>query len=211
MVKLFLASEAKHPESIAKMNEFVGGFVGKRIAYIPTAANGEIWGSWKSGESIRVVQTLGAQVDIIELENYYKENTLERIKGADIIWMAGGMSGYLLYWIRRVGMDKVLPLYLEHGMIYVGSSAGSMICSKNQLLADWYIGGTEPGASLIPGLGYIDFEIYPHYEDHLHEQINQCWREGKLYLLKNGEAITKVDQLVTVLGEERVIFKSKNN
>lgn len=206
-MKLFLSSEAKHPDSLEKMKSFVGGFEGKRIAYIPTAANGEFMGSWKDGGSIKIVPTLGATVDVIELENYYKENVIERIKGADIIWMAGGMSGYLLYWIRRVELDKALPDFLDKGMIYVGSSAGSMICAQTQSLADWYIGETEPGASLIPGLGYIDFEIYPHYEENLHDEINRRWTKGKLYLLKNGEVITVVDDKIEVLGEERIISK----
>ncbi|MEK7526626.1 MAG: hypothetical protein AAB546_04050 [Patescibacteria group bacterium] len=40
-MKLFLASEAKHPDSIEKLKKFIGGFEGKSIAYVPTAANGE--------------------------------------------------------------------------------------------------------------------------------------------------------------------------
>lgn len=206
-MKLFLASEAKHPDSLEKLKTFVGGFEGKRIAYIPTAANGVSWGCWKDGGAMKIVPTLGATIDIIELEDQYKENTLERIKGADIIWMAGGMSGYLLYWIRRVKLDKALPEFLNNGMIYVGSSAGSMICAKTQKLGDWYVGEEEPGASLLPGLGLIDFEIYPHYEDAVYEEINAKWDKGDLYLLKNGEAITVVDGKVETLGEKRVISK----
>lgn len=206
-MKLFLASEAKHPESLKKLKQFVSGFDGKRIAYIPTAANGDYKDSWKTGESIKIVPTLGATVDVIELENYYKENVVDRIKSADIIWMAGGMTGYLLYWIRRVELDKALPEFLDNGMVYVGSSAGSMICARTQSLADWYIGETEPGANLLPGLGFIDFEIYPHYDDNLYDEINKRWIKGKLYLLKNGEVITVADDKIEVLGEERVISK----
>ncbi|MDA1079176.1 MAG: Type 1 glutamine amidotransferase-like domain-containing protein [bacterium] len=206
-MRLFLSSEAKHPDSLAKMKDFVDGFEGKRIAYIPTAANGEYIGSWKNGGSIQAVQNLGATVAVVELENYYKENTLDRINQADIIWMAGGMSGYLLYWIRRVELEKILPDYLATGKINVGSSAGSMICSKSQSLADWYIGETELGASFIPGLGLIDFEIYPHYTDDVYEEINRKWTKGTLCLLKNGEMITKDGDKIQVLGEERIIRK----
>ena len=82
-----------------------------------------------------------------------------------------------------------------------------MICSKTQQLADWYIGETEPGASLLPGLGLIDFEIYPHYEDDLYDEINKHWKKGKLCLLKNGEAVTKVNDQIKIIGEERFIEK----
>ncbi|MBP9820312.1 hypothetical protein KBC79_06295 [Candidatus Woesebacteria bacterium] len=109
-MKLFLASEAKHPESLEKLRAFVGGFKGKSIAYIPTAANGE---------------------------NPYGES--------------------------------------------------------------------EAGASLFPGLGYIDFEIYPHFEDEMLPEIKKHWKGNKLCLLKNGEAITVVNDQVTILGEERFL------
>jgi dipeptidase E len=203
---LFLASEAKHPESIAKLTQFVGSFTNKRIAYIPTAANGAGYGSWKTGQSVQVARSLGAKLDIIELEDCVSTNVIDRIGQPDILWMAGGAAGYLLYWIRRCQLDKALPKILKQS-IYVGSSAGSMICATTQNASDWYLGEPEPGANLLPGLGLIDFEIYPHYEDKLLPEIDQHWKKGKLYLLKNGEAITVVNGKVTVLGEERVLSK----
>ncbi len=121
--------------------------------------------------------------------------------------MAGGMSGYLLYWIRRVELDKALPEILDSGTAYVGSSAGSMICAATQNVGEWFIGEPEPGAQLIPGLNLIDFEIYPHYEDELLPQIEKLWTKGRLCLLKNGEAVTVEDDKVTILGEERWVEK----
>ena len=42
-MKLFLASTAKHPESIKRLQEFAGDLSSKHIVYVPTAANGEFW------------------------------------------------------------------------------------------------------------------------------------------------------------------------
>ena len=180
-MKLFLASQAKHPESIKKLKEFIGGdFKGKKIAYIPTAANGEGYGSWKKGESIQVAKNLGADLKTVELEDVYHGDILAPIKKAEILWMAGGQSGYLLYWLRRSELDKILPDLLGKGLVYVGSSAGSMVCAKTQSLSDWYLDEPEPGASLLPGLGLINFEIYPHYEDELLPEIKKRWVGGKL-------------------------------
>jgi dipeptidase E len=207
-MKLFLASEAKHPESVKKFKQFIGkDLLNKKILYIPTAANGEYYGSWKGGETVRVVQELSNYVDILQLEDFYFTDIKKRIKNSEIIFIAGGMSGYLLYWIKRTGFDKMLIEALNKGVIYFGTSAGSMICSKTQESSEWLIGDEEPGASLIAGLGLIDFEIYPHYEDELYSQIEKKWKKGKLYLLKNGEVITVIDGKVEVLGEERIIEK----
>jgi len=210
-MKLFLASEAKHPESIKKLKKFVGGsFKGKRIVYIPTAANGEYFGSWKGGGSIRTALALGAKLEVVEFENSTYRDIYPQIEGADILWIAGGMSGYLLYWMRRVGFDKKLPGILKSGAIYVGSSAGSMICAKTQYSSGWYLGEPEPGASLVPGLGLIDFEIYPHYEESLLPKIKKLWKKGELYLLKNGEVITVSDGKVEVLGKKRILSKKES-
>lgn len=205
-MKLFLASEAKHPESIKNLKKFIGGsFRGKKIVYIPTASNGKYYGAWKDGESIRKAISLGTELKIVELEDDVYRDVISEIKGADILWIAGGMSGYLLYWFRRTKLDKKLPEILKSGTVYVGSSAGSMICAKTQNSSEWYLGEPEPGASLVSGLGLIDFKIYPHYETNLLPQIKKHWKHGELYLLKNGEAITVVDDKVDVLGKKRVL------
>ena len=206
-MKLFLASEAKHPAIRDAMISFVGGFEGKHLVYIPTAANGTGFGSWKESETLALARTFGATVDVVELESVNTSPVLERIAAADIIWMAGGMPGYLLYWIRRVELDKLLPELLSKGVPYIGSSAGSMVCSTTQSLCDWYIGETEPGASVIPGLGLVDFEIYPHFEDSLLPEIQKHWAHGTLRMIKNGEAIIVVDGIVQTVGEERVLTK----
>ncbi len=207
-MKLFLASEAKHPLSIKRLRKFVDGDFSKhKIAYIPTAANGVFYGSWKESETLHLLQSLKININVLELESNYYQNIKKAVKDCSIIWFSGGMSGYLLYWIRRVELDKYLPELLDNGVIYVGSSAGSMICSKTQNLADWYLGEPEPGASVIPGLGLIDFEIFPHYTEDLYPEINKRWKKGKLCLLKNGDVVTKVDEKTTILGEENYIVK----
>lgn len=206
-MKLFLAAEAKHPTSLAQVQQFVQGFEGKKIAYIPTAANGYFYGSWKNSGSVQTVQSFGAQVNIIQLEDYLYRNVLLEVSQADILWVTGGLSGYLLYWMRRVKLDTTIHKWLDNGMIYIGSSAGSMACSKTQQVNDIYITEQEPGASIIPGLGLIDFEIYPHYEDQYYKQIYQSWSTGKLCLLKNGEAVIVDNGSVQIFGEERWIQK----
>ncbi len=206
-MKLFLASEMKHPKSITKLRKFVGGsFKNLKIAYIPTAANGEEpFGSWKKNSTTwKLVNALGAKVTAVQLEDYKNSTVIEMLKNKDVLWFAGGQTGYLMYWIRRCEVDISLPKLLEKS-IYVGSSAGSMVTSIRLSTTQWYIGEGEPGAGIIPGLGLVDFEIYPHYEDPLLPQIKKHWRKGELYLLKNGEVITVVDSKVKVLGKKRVL------
>ncbi|MBI4032915.1 MAG: Type 1 glutamine amidotransferase-like domain-containing protein [Candidatus Blackburnbacteria bacterium] len=204
-MKLFLASEAKNPKSIKKLEEFVGGFKGKKLAYIPTAANGHGWGSWKDGGSWNLVQKLEMNITPLELEDYWNSDVAPRLRGKDIIWFAGGSCSYLAYWLTRTGLNKKLKGLLEQGSIYVGSSAGSMVTAKNLDVAEWYIGEQEPGAHILAGLGLVDFDIYPHYQEDLYEQIREHYKGNKMFLLKDGEEIIVENTIVKVVGEERVI------
>jgi len=206
-MKLFLASEAKHPDSINKLDQFVNGLKGKKIAYIPTATNGEMpYDHWRTESgSWQLVQTLNAQVEAVVLEDYRTENIIDHLKDKDIIWVAGGVCGYLMYWMRRRQLDKHIRSLLDSGIVYVGSSAGSMVCSPTLDLAENYLTDMEYGASAIPGLGLIDFDIFPHFEDHLLKEIKQSYFGQKMYLLKNGEAILVEDQQIEVFGQSRII------
>ena len=112
-----------------------------------------------------------------------------------------------MYWLRRTRLDKHLKEVLGQGTLYVGSSAGSMITAKDLNITEWYSGENEYGASVIPGLGLVDFDIYPHYEDSLYEQVKEKYMGKKLYLLKNGEEIIVEDGKVRVIGEERIISR----
>jgi len=208
-MKLFLCAEAKNEESIEKLKAFDTNISEKNCLYIPTASNGGFYGSWKGGDSIKVARSLFKNLTIFELEDYFLVDVDKLCENIDVVWMAGGMSGYLLYWLRRIQFDKKLTRLLNNDILYIGSSAGSMICSKTQNSSEWFIGEEEPGASLLPVLGYIDFEIYPHYEEDLFSKIEEKWKvgDGQLYLLKNGEVIVVEDGSIKVLGESRIIEK----
>lgn len=204
-MKLFLASEAKNPKSLKNLDEYVNGLKGKSIAYIPTAANGESWQGWKNGESWKMVQTLGANISLIQLEDYQNKNPIKDLIGKNIIWFAGGYAGYLLYWMRRTQLDKNLKSILDNDTVYVGSSAGSMITGPSMDYLEWYIGENEHGAGCIPGLNLVDFTFYPHYKEEYFDKIKNKSKDKKTYLVKDGETIIVEDQKIKVLGKERLL------
>lgn len=210
-MKLFLASEAKNQLNFKKMTDFVGGFDGKTIAYIPTAANGEsLYGSWKKESSTwLLVQTFGVKVIPVVLEEQTTDQVNQDLQMADIIWMGGGATGYLMYWLRRHGLDKTLPKFLAENKVYIGSSAGSMVASQSLSICDWYLGEPELGASYIPGLNLVNFEIYPHFHDDQLTQIKELRAQHQtnlpLYLLKDGEVILVDNAQIEFFGEKRQI------
>jgi dipeptidase E len=206
-MKLFLASEIKNPKTIKKLEDYVGGFKGKSIAYIPTAANGEGWHSWKGGGTWNTFQSLGAKITVIQLEEYQDKDPADELMDKDIIFFAGGYTGYLLYWMRRTQLNKKIKDILNNGSLYVGSSAGSMVTGKDIEFCEWYIGENEAGAACIPGLGLVDFNFYPHYKDDLFDEIKEKFKGNKIYLVKDGDALIIEDEKIEVFGEEKLIIK----
>lgn len=189
-----------------KLDKFVGGLKGKHIAYIPTAANGEEpYGTWKNGTTWNEFSACGAIVQVFELENYKEMHFPDSLRNFDILFVAGGMPGYLMYWMRRTYLDVHLKKMLDDGLIYVGSSAGSMVTAPTLHSAEVYLDEVEPGVGIFPGLGLVDFDFYPHYKEGTLDQIKKNYKGSKMYLVKNGEAITVENSKVTILGDERLI------
>ena len=82
--------------------------------------------------------------------------------------------------MRRCEIDKHIREILVD-TVYVGSSAGSMIAGSS-----FYIGKPyeEIGADVIPGLGLVDFEIFPHYEDEMYELVKRIIKEQNIFTEK---------------------------
>lgn len=203
-MKLFLASSIKHETSISSLDKFVSGLKNKKVAYVVTAGNGEGWGSWK-GETFDIVKSHVGELKIIQLEDYWNKNVIDDLHDIDILWFVGGYAGYLMYWLRRTKLDKEIKNILNRDVVYVGSSAGSWIASNNLEVPEIFIDEEEVGASIIPGLGLVDFDIYPHYDEKDYQQIKTLYKGKKLYLLKNGEQIIVDGGKIIVDGVERII------
>lgn len=203
---MFLASYVREPNTWHKLENFVGGLKDKKIAYIPTASNGEGgWESWKSSNTWEQINNSGAVVTPVVLEEYRNASVLKILDDNEILWFVGGMAGYLMYWIKRCGIDKYLLDKNNSNKVYVGSSAGSMVAGRSLEIAEFDFGDKEYGASEIRPMNLVDFDIYPHYEDSLYEKIKAQYIGNKLYLLKNGEEIIVDGDKIIVQGEERII------
>ena len=207
-MRLFLASKIKDNRTIKKLEEYIGGFKGKNVALIPTASNGEDgWESWKIKESgtWNFIHSTDAKVEDIILEDFRNDSVIKKLEGKDIIWVMGGMAGYLSYWIRRCGIDRHITRLLNSGTLYVGSSAGAMVAGQTLQISNWKSMDGERGAEGIKPMGLVDFDIFPHFLDEYLPEIKKRYTGNKIYLLKDGEEIMVEDGKVTVIGEERII------
>ena len=123
-----------------------------------------------------------------------EENELyEKLKTYDVIWVNGGDTFYLLYWVKKSGFDKILPRLLEEGKTYVGLSAGSILLCPTIEVAGWE-GQDDPNIIELKdhnGLNMIHFFMFVHYNSGWEGVIEKHEKDlsGKLIRLSNEQAV----------------------
>ncbi|EIK85939.1 peptidase E [Gardnerella sp. DNF01144] len=113
-------------------------------------------------------ESLGCKTDTLYLSNakVNKEEVNQKIENADIIYVGGGNTAYMMQVWRKYSVDKALIKAYKSGKILSGLSAGS-IC--------WFIAGhsdsefiedvENPKHKWVKGLGIIPYLHCPHYDE----------------------------------------------
>lgn len=100
------------------------------------------------------------------------ENEVNKMKNVDAIILTGGNTFKFLHHLKESGLDKAVIELAQSGKIIVGFSAGAIILSPTIEIAELpTLDDNIVGISDLSGLGLIDFDIYPHYEETQHKQI----------------------------------------
>lgn len=212
MKKLFLTSNTITENLVQDFESLIGKSIRDlKVAFIPDAGYGfppdkDI--SWIETERQELIDLYHWNITDVVLKDA-KTESLNILFKQDVIYVNGGLSGYLAKMMGQSGFDKLLPELLDKGIVYVGSSAGSMVMSEIQDASSWYIGEPEPAALDIPGLGYIDFQIYPHVKDENREDIiNNCKEELTYCLMKDGSAVMINGDDMRLCGDIEVVSNS---
>lgn len=130
-----------------------------KLLYITIAVDGEkdtdrIW----LEEEYATILDLGIKEENIA-EYHYEENV--DFSSYDIIYMIGGNTFYLLKELREKNLVEKIIQAINNGVIYIGSSAGSIILGKTIETALLYDENCV-GLKDFTGLNIIDGIIIPH-------------------------------------------------
>lgn len=135
-MKLLLTSGGLTNPSICKALEDLVGKPAKdsKIGFIPTAHNSERDDKeWLINDLYRIKQQ-GYFVDIIELTALKPNQVLQALEDKDVIFVGGGNTFYLSYWLQKSGLFDKLPELLKT-KVYAGISAGSMVMGESLVLS----------------------------------------------------------------------------
>lgn len=185
---------------LGSIKEFVGGKPkGMKLALITTAGNTNSHPWWIDLDR-KKLKKLGFIISEIDIKDKNTKQLAKFFSDKEIMYMAGGNSFYLLEKIRKSGLDKLLPKLLDKGMLYVGSSAGSVVvCPDLKPITLLDNPEDAPDLKSTKALGIVNFVPLPHYgREQLAKQYKQILRQFE-----------KKYKLVTVTDEQAIIVEGR--
>ena len=190
-MKLILASEFYN--SFEQMKSFMGDLNGKSVLFIETAAIGEGC-PFDHKTEIELFENHGASVTLYDLKDKTVQNVQDELSKADILYVCGGNTFYLLGHIKACGFETILRQRLKEGMIYIGSSAGSIVTGPD---INFIAPMDNPSVTQLDNtkaLGLTDFLFLPHLDHETMEnaakQIISKHRGSKhLFVLRDHQSL----------------------
>ena len=176
-MKLYLASYTM--VTMAKIIEHEGyDFVGKKAVFIPTA--GDPYDNKDFIEADKnALEKYGLDVVEIDVKNKDEEEIQKAIDGVDVVLVAGGDTFYLMEKLKESGADKVIKEFIEKGGVYIGSSAGSIVCCPTIEGAEEFDDPSlAPELDNFDGMGVFKDVIIPHtHKEKYFERVKRATKK----------------------------------
>lgn len=174
------------------------------VAFIPTARNRDTQNTRKHARIFNSLDKIGVRkVDIVDIEGLSKALWLPRLESADVIYIGGGNTYYLLHCVRQSGLDQELAGLLR-SRTYIGDSAGAILVTPSIDIA-CVENGDENFIDIkdTTGLNIVDFEVSPHTPEDVSILGNQTYAnsiQNILYAYDNQTAIQVQNGRVSFVG-----------
>ena len=192
-MNLFLCSHFSSVGSFLKEQ-----IMGKKVLFIPTASIHEDYTGYV-GSARKLFKKLDAKLIECDISNEKIPNIKEFLEDSDVIYFTGGNSFFLIDQLRKTGVDVFLKQELKKGKLFVGESAGAIVCAPTISYIE--IMDSIPvdySQSDYKGLNIIDFYVLPHYLTapfkKITEQIMEKYSNLDIKAINNLQAIIIKDE-----------------
>lgn len=150
--------------------------INKTIAYMPS---GGVEGAQEYINQWEVIaQEHGAKFNVIN-NQVRSVDEQDKILASDILVISGGNTFNLLHNLRESGLDKSIKQFLgKSDFVLSGFSAGALVLTPNIKicnLPDFDENVIE--LKDLEALNIVDFEIFPHYIEYIHEKMLVDYRK----------------------------------
>lgn len=211
-MKLLLTSGGIKNRTIAKTLFDLAGRkpADTSLVFIPTASNVEKGDkSWLIDDLVNLKKQGFKSIEITDISAVEDKIWKPKFEEADILYFEGGYTYYLMEWINKSGLARILPELLKT-KVYVGASAGSMVTGKelvlkiSQLVYEEDLDRTEDMA----GLNFVNFYLLPHLNSQDFKKVRKDFIDEvakgmseKIYALDDNSALKIIDGKVEVVSE----------
>ena len=133
------------------------------ILCIPTAANvyppdGRAW----QADEMAALEGVGAKLQLLDVAVATEAALAEAFVSADLIYVTGGNSYYLMEQMGKPHVRNALRAALARGAIYLGVSAGAVVASPRVDFIGAMDDASKANLTSYAGLGLVDFLVMPH-------------------------------------------------
>lgn len=162
---------------------------------------------WAIEEMAKIAKIFPGRLDLVNLLALKPEQIEKHLKNVDGIYVLGGHTDYSMHVLNQSGLAAMLPELLKT-KVYIGSSAGSMIMGRRvNTEAYQLVYGEEGTYGVEEYMNLVDLAIKPHLgnpdfpnnTEGIILDVSKTW-EGRLYSLKDTQAIVMVDDYISYLG-----------
>ena len=195
--KAFFELVGKAPEDIS-------------LVVIPTAVNVENGHKGWFIDNLTQLNNLGLKsIEIADISAVPEKVWRPRLEQADVIFMGGGNTFYLMEWLNKTNLSHSLRDLLAT-KVYVGVSAGGVVTNPDLWLrlSQVLYGDDLDRTENIEGLGFVDFYFLPHLNSLHFKQLRKVNIEAslagvskKVYALDDQSALKIVDGKLEVITE----------
>ncbi|MHC5230144.1 Type 1 glutamine amidotransferase-like domain-containing protein [Enterococcus sp. LJL99] len=175
----------------------------QEILFISTAGNVEEYRQYID-EGIHFFKSSGYKLNFLDIANESKEKCATEIKNAQLIYISGGNTFYLLQEIKKKELISVLREKISSGCPYIGESAGGIILSKTiEYVKEMDDAKVAPELKELNALDVIDFYPLPHYmEEPFSDIVQKIAKEYtnriNLVPINNNQAIVVVNDSIKI-------------
>jgi dipeptidase E len=161
-MKLFLASSLD--KTFDLLAQRLPATISKRVAFIANAADPFDDKQWVDADRQAFIKA-GFEVREVDVRGMTADQLSKQLLGIGVIHVCGGSVFHVLGLLKQNGLaDVIVRAVREQGIVYTGTSAGSIIASSSTQIYEY-----DPeedrfvkGAKDFAGLGFVPFILVPH-------------------------------------------------
>ncbi len=176
------------------------------IVCITTAANP--YPADKKGwlhDEMQAFTDFGFNLTVYDLAEQSESRVADALQDADIIYVTGGNTYYLLQEMQACRFEHIIKDCVERGVWYIGSSAGAIVTGPSISFIGDLDNATAADLTHDTGLGLVDFHVMPHidnpkYAEKIQKLVAAAQNSiGSLIGLKDDQALVIQDNYIKLI------------